>query len=135
MAYAASPGRLSPWQHLWRYYRPSQEMGRATIKEGCSHSLWTSQLLLALDQPFAGHMLISSASPRRLVGQGIPFSLKLFLSVNDSRLSIQQVREIRESAISKTVTSEAASFKTAKKTFKLVRKGREGFTVNSCINY
>lgn len=63
------------------------------------------------------------------------FSLKLFLSVNDSRLSIQQVREIRESAISKTVTSEAASFKTVKKTFKLVRKGREGFTVNSCINY
>lgn len=53
------------------------------------------------------------------------FSLYLFLSVNDSRLSIQQVREIRESAISKTVTSKAASFKTAKKTFKLLRKGRE----------
>lgn len=53
------------------------------------------------------------------------FSLCLFFSVNDNRLSIQQVREIRESAISKTVTSKAASFKTAKKTFKLLRKGRE----------
>lgn len=48
--------------------RLSQEMRRAAIKEGCSHTLWTSQLLLALDKSFAVHMLISSASPRRLVG-------------------------------------------------------------------
>lgn len=34
--------------------RPSQEIGRAAIKEGCSHSLWTSQLLLALDKLLQG---------------------------------------------------------------------------------
>lgn len=59
------------------------------------------------------------------------FSLYLFLSVNDSRLSIQQVREIRESAISKTVTSKAASFKITKKPFQVGEEREGGFTVNS----